>query len=181
MPFLPPNQQRQSTEGKSTEGSKSHLSSIRVTSIFQRFYRVVLGIMGLCPSVSVSVSLSVTSRSSTKTAKRRITQTTPHDSPGTLVPTRRRRKPAGIDMERNYVAVTLCIATPNTNGCTHYACPSCHYMWPVLSSRRNNADTDSTAARAATYWLEHRRIAYMQLAAVGYRSPALVPIVSRPV
>jgi len=33
--------------------------------------------MGLCPSV--------TSRCSTKTAKRRITQTTPHDSPVTLV------------------------------------------------------------------------------------------------
>jgi len=31
----------------------------------------------------VSVSVSVTSRSSTKTAKHRITQTTPHDSPGT--------------------------------------------------------------------------------------------------
>ena len=31
------------------------------------------------------VCLSVTSRSSTKTAKRRITQTTPHDTPGTLV------------------------------------------------------------------------------------------------
>ena len=37
--------------------------------------------MALC----LSVCLSVTSRSSTKTAKRRITQTTPHDSPGTLV------------------------------------------------------------------------------------------------
>jgi len=35
--------------------------------------------------VSVCLCLSVTSRSSTKTAKRRITQTTPHDSPGTLV------------------------------------------------------------------------------------------------
>ena len=33
----------------------------------------------------VSVRLSVTSRCSTKTAKRRIAQTTPHDSPGTLV------------------------------------------------------------------------------------------------
>jgi len=33
----------------------------------------------------VSVCLSATSRSSTKTAKRRITQTTPHDSPGSLV------------------------------------------------------------------------------------------------
>ena len=45
---------------------------------FKRFlYRVLA--MGLC------LSVSVTSRSSTKTAKRRITQTTPHDSPGTLV------------------------------------------------------------------------------------------------
>ena len=35
----------------------------------------------LCPSVCPSV----TSQSSTKTAKRRITQTTPHDSAGTLV------------------------------------------------------------------------------------------------
>ena len=37
--------------------------------------------MGL--HVSVCPSVSVTSPSSTKTAKRRITQTTPHDSPGT--------------------------------------------------------------------------------------------------
>jgi len=36
--------------------------------------------MGLC----LSVCLSVTSRSSTKMDKRRITQTTPYDSPGTL-------------------------------------------------------------------------------------------------
>ena len=36
-------------------------------------------------SVCLSVSPSVTSRSSTKTVKRRITQTTPHDSPRTLV------------------------------------------------------------------------------------------------
>jgi len=35
--------------------------------------------------VSVCVCLSVTSLSSTKTAKCRITQTTPHDIPGTLV------------------------------------------------------------------------------------------------
>ena len=34
--------------------------------------------------LAVSVRLSVTSRCSAKTAKRRITQTTPHDSPGTL-------------------------------------------------------------------------------------------------
>jgi len=34
--------------------------------------------------VSVCVCLSVTSRSSTKTAKGRITQRTPHDTAGTL-------------------------------------------------------------------------------------------------
>ena len=53
------------------------------------FYRAMLCIRGiamaLCLSVLLSVCLSVTSRSSTKTAKRRITQTTPHDSPGILV------------------------------------------------------------------------------------------------
>ena len=48
----------------------------------QLIFTAVLA-MGLCPSVSLSVS--VTSRCSTKTAKRRITQTTPHDTPWTLV------------------------------------------------------------------------------------------------
>ena len=57
-------------------------------STCQRFYRAMLSIRGTSHgpvSVRPSVRLSVTSRSSTKTAKRRITQTTPHDSPGTLV------------------------------------------------------------------------------------------------
>ena len=45
------------------------------------FYRAMRPRYMLWPCVC----LSVTSRSSTKTAKRRITQTTPHDSPGTLV------------------------------------------------------------------------------------------------
>ena len=63
-------------------------------SVSYSFYRAMLCIRGtshgpvsvcLCLSVSVSVCLSVTSRSSTKTAKRGITQTTSHDSPGTLV------------------------------------------------------------------------------------------------
>jgi len=54
------------------------------------FYRAMLCIRGtshgpVSVRLSVSVSVSVTSRSSTKTAKRRITQITPHDSPGTLV------------------------------------------------------------------------------------------------
>jgi len=51
---------------------------------FIGFYRAVLcirgtshGLVSVCPSVC----LSVTSRCSTKTAKRRITQTTPHDTP----------------------------------------------------------------------------------------------------
>jgi len=43
-----------------------------------RCYAFAVLAMGLCPSVSVC--LSVTSRCSTKTAKRRITQTTPHSS-----------------------------------------------------------------------------------------------------
>ena len=47
------------------------------------FYRAMLCIRGTSHG-TVFVRLSVTSRSSTKTAKRRITQTTPHDSPGTL-------------------------------------------------------------------------------------------------
>jgi len=56
------------------------------------FYRAMLCIRGtshgpvsVCLSVSLCPSVSVTSRSSTKTAKRRIIQTTPHDSPETLV------------------------------------------------------------------------------------------------
>jgi len=38
--------------------------------------------MGLCLSVCLSVRVSLSSRSSTKTAERRITQITPHDSTG---------------------------------------------------------------------------------------------------
>ena len=50
------------------------------------FYRAMLCISGTSRGpVSVSVRPSVTSRSSTKMVKRRITQTTPHDSPETLV------------------------------------------------------------------------------------------------
>ena len=45
----------------------------------KRFYRAML----CC--VRPSVRPSVTSQCTTKTAKRRITQTTPHDSPGILV------------------------------------------------------------------------------------------------
>ena len=56
------------------------------------FYRAMLCIRGTSHgpvsvrlSVCLSVRLSVTSRCSTKTAKHRITETTPHDTPRTLV------------------------------------------------------------------------------------------------
>ena len=61
---------------------------------FPHFYRAMLFIRGtshgpvsvfVSLSVCLFVSVSVTSRSSAKTAKRRITQTTPHDTPGILV------------------------------------------------------------------------------------------------
>jgi len=62
------------------------------TSPKQCFYRAMLCIRGTShgpvsvrPSVCLSVCLSVTSRCSTKTTKRRITKTTPHDSPVILV------------------------------------------------------------------------------------------------
>ena len=61
-------------------------SHIQAHHIFTpRCYASAVLAMALCLSVRPSVCPSVTSRSSTKTAKRRITQTTPHDSPGTLV------------------------------------------------------------------------------------------------
>jgi len=53
--------------------------------ITARCYTSVVLAMAVCPSVCLSVRLSVTNWCSTKTAKRRITQTTPHDSSGTLV------------------------------------------------------------------------------------------------
>jgi len=55
-------------------------------ALFSAFYRAMLCIRGTSHgpvSVCPSVRPSVTSRCSTKTAKRRITQTTTHDSPGT--------------------------------------------------------------------------------------------------
>ena len=66
-----------------------------------RCYASAVQAMALCPSLRPSVRPSLTSRCSTKTAKRRITQTTPHDSPGTLV-FGRQRSP------RNSTGVTPC-------------------------------------------------------------------------
>jgi len=73
-----------------------HCHSLSLASVKSRvgqksctFYRAMLCIRSTSHG-PVSVRLSVTSRSSTKTAKHRITQTTPHDSPRTLVIWRQR-------------------------------------------------------------------------------------------
>jgi len=112
MPFLLPNQQHQSTEGKqtwnwvafcypgiqrpgdpvdpvtlfynelqlSTYVADRRLQLARGVPVFTaRCYASTVLAMDLC------LCLSVTSRSSTKTAKHRIPHTTPHDTPGTLV------------------------------------------------------------------------------------------------
>ena len=58
------------------------VSDLVFISIFTaRCYASAVLAVGLC----LCLCPSVTSRSSTKTAKRRITQTTPHDTSGTLV------------------------------------------------------------------------------------------------
>ena len=61
-----------------------------VCHLVYHFYRAMLCIRGtshgpVSMSVSVCLCPSVTSRSSTKTAKQRIRQTTPHDTSGSLV------------------------------------------------------------------------------------------------
>jgi len=69
----------------STAGVRSNQNS---DTILVSFYRAMLCIRGTSHgpvSVCLSVCPSDTSQCSTKTAKRRITKTTPHDSPGTLV------------------------------------------------------------------------------------------------
>ena len=83
---------------RTTTSAHSHLTSGRIThahwhqskqwvdgsngSVFTaRCYASAVLAMALCPCLCVSV----TSRCSTKTAKHRIIQTTPHDTPGTLV------------------------------------------------------------------------------------------------
>jgi len=57
------------------------ISELVCTIFTARCYASAVLDMDLCPSVSVCVCLSVTSRCSTKTAKRRITKTTPDDTP----------------------------------------------------------------------------------------------------
>jgi len=78
-----------------------------------RFYRVMLCMRGtshgpVFVSLSVRLFVSATSWSSTKTANRRITQTTPHDSTGTLFFCRQRTP-------RNSTGVTP-YGAPNAGG-----------------------------------------------------------------
>ena len=77
--------------------------------------------MGLCLSVCLSVrlclSVSVTSRSSNKTAKRRITHTTPHDTTGSLV--------------------FCCQRSPrNSNGVTPYEGAECRWVVKIGDFRQ---------------------------------------------
>jgi len=78
--------------GRNVEKRVSVNASCRQTRWGCHFYRAMLcirgtshGLVSICPSVCLPVCLSVTSRCSTKTAKRRITQIKPHDSQGSLV------------------------------------------------------------------------------------------------
>jgi len=95
-----------------------------------RCYASAVLAMGLCPSVSVSVSvcvcLSVTSRCSTKTAKHRIIQTTPHDTPGTLVFCCQRSP-------RNSTGVTLYEGTECRSGGSKSAT---FHIYPAISRKR---------------------------------------------
>jgi len=65
------------------------LSGVNIPSILVKTFHLARDAMParcmlwLCPSVYPSVRLSVASRYRIKMAKRRITQATPHDSPGT--------------------------------------------------------------------------------------------------
>jgi len=74
---------------RASDGNVTRFVWYSCTSWPQRCYASAVLAMALCPpvcpSVRLSVCLSVTSRSPTKTAKRRITQTTPHDRPWILV------------------------------------------------------------------------------------------------
>jgi len=69
----------------------TQLIPLRLCTVLATVSRVLAVVVWLvCPSVRPSVCPSVTSRCSTETIECRITQTTSHDSPGTLVFWRRK-------------------------------------------------------------------------------------------
>ena len=102
---------------------RSMKSALEILYVFHtnHFYRAMLCGTSHGPvSVCLSICLSVTSRCSTKTAKCRITQTTPHDSPGTLV-FRSQRSPR------------------NSTGVTPYEGAECRWggsKWRLLTNNR---------------------------------------------
>ena len=65
-----------SMEGRASDSMEGH-----IFGFYRASYALAVYAMVLC----LCVCLSVTSRCSAKMAKHRNTQTTPHDSPGTLV------------------------------------------------------------------------------------------------
>jgi len=65
----------------STETVYRHRMLCKLAVFTMQRYASAVYAMALC----LSVSVSLTSRCSIKTAKPRIKQTTPHDSPGTVV------------------------------------------------------------------------------------------------
>jgi len=75
--------------------------------------------------VCLCVCLSVTLRYCIKTAKRRITQTTPHDSPMTLVFWRQR-------------------SWRNSNGITPYGCDKCRWGFKIGHFRRKTRYNSKT-------------------------------------
>jgi len=86
---------RQRVDVQNLVGIDSAVTDLRMrekSTFCVDFYSAMLCIRGtshgpvsVCVCVCLCLSLSVISRCSTKTAKRRISQTTPHDSPETLV------------------------------------------------------------------------------------------------
>jgi len=73
--------------GDEDQLKRAGLSSSHLLHFYRASYALAVYAMVVCLCVCPSVCLcvSVTSRSSTKMAKHRKTQTTPYDSPGTLV------------------------------------------------------------------------------------------------
>jgi len=65
--------------------SVSSKELLKANRFFPHDVILVRCVIATCPSVRLAVRLSVTNQSSATTAKRRITQTSPPNSPGTLI------------------------------------------------------------------------------------------------
>jgi len=83
--------------------------------------------------IYLSVYLSVTSWCSTKTAELTVTQTMPHDSPGTLVFRRRRSR-------------------QNSNSVTHYGGTKCRWGRLKLATFTSNYHTRLKSVTSLSHW-----------------------------